>query len=178
MDELEDIPSEPAPSGQPPAAGAGNPWLVVGICLVVAALLIALGGLAAGLALDEGTLRQQLVAIAQTSANLPTAILVLAAVLAFIPASRAAAEPRRVRGWFALGFAIGIAVALLSLFSVWDIAFPDDNGIAGAVRPDGWDYKLAQLLPRLAAALLGATATVIATGNAPIASSEAPAVQE
>jgi hypothetical protein len=157
---------EPEYGSAPPVdRAAPNPWLTVGASLLVAALLIVLSGIAFSYTSLDPSFRERMETISRQGAHVFTAMLVLAGVLAMIPAGRAAADPGRIRLLFVLGFAVGIAVTLLSLFSIWNIATADAGQFG--VQDGGWDFRLGELLPRVASGIIGGMAMLIASGNAP-----------
>jgi hypothetical protein len=152
-------------SAAPVDRAVPNPWLTVGASLLVAALLILLSGISFSYTSIDPSFRERMEIISRQGAHIFTAVLVLAGVLALIPAGRAAADPGRIRLLFVLAFVVGIAVALLSLFSVWNISTADVGQFG--VQDGGWDFRLGELLPRVASGVVGGMAMLIASGNAP-----------
>ena len=145
-----------------------NLWEVVGLCLVTAAALILLSGVAYALATSDSSTRLRIEVLSSTGANIVTAGLLLAGVVALMYRG-ADSDPARARTLFVLALAIGVVIVVLSIFSVWHLATIDAGEFNG---PSGsWKFRVATILPRIAGGLVAAVAVMIANRAASLSGS-------
>jgi hypothetical protein len=161
-----------------------NLWKIVGIGLTIAVLLLLGAGATIAYAARHGsslasvsTTRTMIGEFATVAASTISAALLLGATLALTEASRTSDNRGALRVWFVVVFAAGVVIVLACLAQVWNIATTDNSSASpiGFAQSLGWNEKLSQLLPFVAAGLLALTALVFANLRAPV--SESPATE-
>jgi hypothetical protein len=154
-----------------------NLWKVVGIGLTVAVLLLIIAGALiayvsrnSDLPVPTSTARTAISQFAAIAASTISAALLLGATLSLTEAARSSDNRGALRPWFVVVFAAGVVILLGCVAQIWNIATTDtpSSGPVGVVQSSGWNAKLSQLLPFVAAGLLALTAIVFANLRAPI----------
>ena len=139
-------------------------WESIGGVLIAAAALFLLSGVAYAWANEHASFGNRLDSMASAGANIITAALVLAAVLALMHRGPDA-DPARSRAQLVIALAIGAIVVLASLASAIHLVTADRSDFA---IPDArWQFRVAQILPRIASAIVAGVAAVLANRTAP-----------
>jgi hypothetical protein len=145
-------------------------WESVAVVLIVTEALILLSGVAFALAGENVSTVDRIETLSSAGASLLTALLVLATVLA-LTYRGAHADPARARSLFVMAIAIGAIVVLLSIFSIIHLGTADETSGVFGLGNGKFAYRVAQILLRIASAIVAALGVVLANRNAPLSGS-------
>lgn len=144
-----------------PARRALNPLEATGQTLVVAAILMVIAGVFYAWAFERAGWRQQLEILSSYGASIVTAIIVLGGMLALIASRSDRVE--RVQVFYVAAQIVAGLVILLAIAASISTLTQAETGFDGT---NEWPSKLAEILPRIGALLIGGLVLLLANTSA------------